>query len=126
MHDDVEASHEYSCQEKLRKKRETKSSKASMSNVDRSISFHNTKGSQTNEYKFAVCNVVKNDNISKSDLARKIRAKRGSKDWYGCTYDKEFQAIKQCVNCTEGSLSNAKNFNLDLFKICHQKKLIKC
>ena len=59
-----------------------------MSNIDRCISFYITKVSQTNEWKISFCNAVKNNNISKSDLARKIRAKRNSKDCDGGTYDK--------------------------------------
>ena len=71
VHDDAGAYHEYSCQEKLWKRRETECSKAFMSNIDRSISFYTTNGSQNNELKFAVHSAVKNDNVSKNYLARK-------------------------------------------------------
>ena len=101
---------------KIAKKREIEQSNESMSNADRSISLHAANGSQNNEWKFAVHNAVKNDNISTNDLARKIRSKCGSKDLDGGISDKEFQAIRQCINRAERSLNNTKNFNLDLFK----------
>ena len=73
MCDNSGAFHEHYCQDFFWKKRESKCSKASMSNIDRSISFCTTNGSQNNEWKFDIHNTVKNDNINKSDLARKIR-----------------------------------------------------
>ena len=104
------------------KKRETEYSKESMSNIDVSISFYTTKGSQNNRQKCTVHNTIKNDKISKSDLSRKIQSTRGSKHWDGGTYDKEFQDIKKCINRAERSSCNTKNFNLDLFKSLSSKE----
>ena len=64
---------------------------------------------------------MKNNKISISDLARKIRSKCRSKGWDGGTSDKECQAIRKCINRSQRSLSNSKNFNLDLFKILSPK-----
>ena len=66
---------------------------------------------QSNEWKLAVYKAVKEDNVTKNNIAQKIiRPEDAKKGWNGKTNNRQFQRIKSYANRAVQSLGNTSQF----------------